>query len=105
MRYHYYEMCAKHLKDLLRLLATAVVASLEKMSSSRFLASGGFCTTLLLRLDGSGPHCKEAASDRTQPMIIAIDQGILLQSNHDETYKADNGAWKCPPEHVCRVCG
>jgi len=27
------------------------------MSSSRFLASGGFCMTLLPRSDGSGPRC------------------------------------------------
>jgi len=53
--------------------------------------------TLLPRSDGSGPRCEEATSDRTQPMIIAIDQGIPLQSNHDETYKADNGARNCPP--------
>ena len=64
-------MCAEDLENLLRLLATAVEGSLENMSSSKFLASGGFCMTLLSRLDGSGPHREEAAaaSDRTQPMI------------------------------------
>ena len=40
---------------LLRLLVTAVEGSIENMSSSRFLASGGFCMTLLPRSDGSGP--------------------------------------------------
>jgi hypothetical protein len=60
---------------------------------------------LLPRSDGPALNCDETASDRTQPMIIANDQGIPLQSNHDETYKAGDGVWNCPHEHVCRVCG
>jgi hypothetical protein len=61
--------------------------------------------TLLPRLNGPGPRCEEAASDRTQPIIIVIDQGIPLQSNHDETGKAGDGAWNCPPKQASIVCG
>ena len=67
------------------------------MSSSKFQASERFYMALLPRSDGPGLCCEEAASDRTQPMIIVIDQGIPLRSNHDETDKAGDGAWNRPP--------
>lgn len=43
---------------------------------------------MLPRSDGPRLSCDEALSDRTQPMITVNDQGIPLQSNHDETHKA-----------------
>jgi hypothetical protein len=66
--------------------------------------SESFCMASLSRSNGPGPDFGEVASDRAQSMITAIVQGIHLQSNHDESFKAIDGARKCPSKHVCRVC-